>query len=58
MSPPDPSPAVLCGTAPNCIKFSTCQIENLMQFGVEEFGTGEHGPTLMDLGARVVRRNR
>ena len=29
-----------------------------MQFGVEEFGTGEHGPTLMDLGARVVRRNR
>ena len=43
---------------PNCINFSTQQIERLMQFGVEVRGADRHRPTLMDLGARVVRRNR
>src|SRR5207344_3504386 len=46
---------------PNCIKFSICWIENLMQFGwgeVENCGRVDlgHGATLTDASARVARR--
>jgi len=44
-------------STPNCINFSTQQIEKLMQFGVEMCGAGRHRPTLMDPGARVMRGN-
>ncbi len=39
---------------PNCINFSTCQIEKLMQFGWLEAGSG-HAPILPRPGARVAR---
>lgn len=42
----------------NCINFSTQQMEKLMQFEIGAGGADRHGPTLMDLGARVVRGNR
>jgi hypothetical protein len=45
-------------TVSNCINFSTQQIEKLMQFGIEVRGADRHRSTLMDLGARVVPKNR